>query len=116
MGAILARLARILLPALEALLLNFGKLFLRFYFWLKVARFGLFLVKVGVVLGLITAMASGIDALVQGLSASMPALLADGIGRILPDNFAACVSALVMAKFFVWAFSIKDRLVNLGGI
>ncbi|WP_136066429.1 DUF5455 family protein [Modicisalibacter radicis] len=116
MGALLARFARILLPLAEEFLRHFGKLFLRFFLWLRVARFGLFLIKVGIILGLVSVMADAITAVIDGLTVSMPPLLTDGFNRIMPDNFGTCVSALVLAKLAVWTFAIKDRLVSLGGL
>lgn len=97
------------------LFLHFGGLFVRAYLWFKVAKFGIFTIKLGIFLGLLTAMVNGITALGNSIIVTMPPMLTDGINRILPDNFYACVSAILMAKFLVYTFHIKDRLLHLGG-
>lgn len=116
MGALLRILLTRLSPLLEELLRHFGTLLVRFFLWLKVARFGIFLIKAGVILGLVEVMADLIASGIDRLIVSMPPMLADGIGRVLPDNFSLCVSAILMAKFAVWAFTIKDRLIGMVGL
>lgn len=94
---------------------HFGGLFVRAYLWFKVTKFGIFTIKLGIFLGLLKAMISGVTALGNSIMVTMPPMLTDGINRILPDNFYACVSAILMAKFVVYTFHIKDRLLHLGG-
>lgn len=116
MGALVRLLFTALVPLLRELFKYFGGFLLRFFLWYKVARFGLFLIKVGVFLGLITAMASAISGIVDSLTVAMPPVLSDGINRVLPSNFSTCVSAIVLAKLAVFALHVKDRLLGLGGI
>lgn len=116
MGALVRLLFTALVPLLREFFKHFGGVLLRFFFWLKVAKFGLFMIKVGIFLGLITGMAAVISGVVDGLTVSLPPVLADGFNRVLPDNFSNCVAALVMAKFAVFALQVKDRVLGLGGI
>lgn len=116
MGALLRVLLTRLSPLLEELLRHFGTLLVRFFLWLKVARFGIFLIKAGVFLGLLKGMADLIAGTLNSLIVAMPPMLSDGIGRVLPDNFSLCISAILMAKFAVWAFTIKDRLIGMVGL
>lgn len=115
----MAALFRILLsrlaPILVELLRHFGLLFVRGFIWYKVARFGVFMIKVGVLVFLLTALVNGIEQIGNGLTASLPPMLADGIGRILPDNFYTCVTAILTAKFLVFVFELKSRLLSMTG-
>lgn len=94
---------------------HFGGLFVRFYLWLKVAKLGVFTIKLGIFLGILSVMINGIKSLGNAIMVSMPPMLVDGINRVMPDNFYACASTLLLAKFIVYTFHIKDRLLQLGG-
>ncbi|WP_110690671.1 DUF5455 family protein [Salinicola endophyticus] len=116
MGALVRLLFTALIPLARNFFKHFGTWFLQFFFWLKVARFGLFLIKVGIFVALITGTADVISSIVDSLTVAMPSVLADGVNRILPDNFSTCVSAIVLAKFTVMALHVKDRVLGLGGV
>lgn len=115
----MAALLRILLSRFGILLTelfrHFGGLFVRAYLWFKVAKFGIFTIKLGIFLGLLTAMINGIKLLGNSIIVSMPPMLADGINRVMPDNFYACATTILLAKFLVYTFHIKDRVLHLGG-
>ena len=59
-------------------------------------------------------MINGIKLLGNSLIVSMPPMLADGITRVMPDNFYACVTTILLAKFIVYTFHIKDRVLHMG--
>ena len=61
MGALVRLLFTALVPLLREFFKHFGGVLLRFFFWLRVAKFGLFMIKVGIFLGLITGMAAVIS-------------------------------------------------------
>ena len=90
-------------------------LFVRGFIWYKFARFGIFVIKVGVLVFLLTTLVEGIEQIGSSLTAALPPMLADGIGRILPDNFYTCVSAILTAKFLVFVFELKSRLLSMPG-
>lgn len=94
---------------------HFGGLFVRAYLWFKFTKLGIFTIKLGIFLGLLSAMINGITSLGNSIVVSMPPMLAEGINRVLPDNFYACVTVILLAKFIVYTFHIKDRLLHLGG-
>lgn len=79
------------------------------------ARFLFFYAKVGIFVALVWGVISSIQALANTISAAMPDMLNEGIGRILPDNFYVCVSAILVAKFVVFTLHVKDRLLNMIG-
>ncbi|MBL1269804.1 hypothetical protein [Vreelandella titanicae] len=114
----MAALLRLLLSRfgilLTELLTHFGGLFVRAYLWLKVAKLGIFTIKLGIFFGILTAMINGIKLLGNSLIVSMPPMLADGITRVMPDNFYACVTTILLAKFIVYTFHIKDRVLHMG--
>lgn len=114
----MAALLRLLLSRfgimLTELFRHFGGLFVRAYLWLKVAKFGVFTIKLGIFLGLLSAMIDGITLLGNSIMVAMPPMLADGINRVLPDNFYACVTTILLAKFIVYTFHIKDRVLHMG--
>lgn len=115
----MAALLRILLSRfgvlLTELLRHFGGLFVRAYVWWTATKIGFFMIKLGIFIGLLSALITGIESLFSSISTSMPPMLAEGITRVLPDNFYACVSAVLMAKFLVFTFQVKDRVLNLNG-
>lgn len=115
----MAALLRILLSRFgilfTELIRHFGGLFVRAYLWLKVAKLGVFTIKLGIFFGILTAMINGIQLLGNSIIVSMPPMLADGINRVMPDNFYACATTILLAKFLVYTFHIKDRLLHLGG-
>ncbi|TFH86974.1 hypothetical protein EQG41_08970 [Billgrantia azerbaijanica] len=115
MGPLLSLLFRRLAFLFAEVFAHFGMLAVRSFVWFKVAKFGWFLVKLGIFVFLVETFMSGIESVANGIQAAMPGMLADGIGRILPSNFYACVSAILMAKFMVFALHVKDRVLNLTG-
>ncbi|MGM0986560.1 MAG: DUF5455 family protein [Pseudomonadota bacterium] len=115
MAPLLSLLFRRLALLLSELFAHFGLLAVRSYIWFKVAKFGWFMVKLGIFVMLLQAFIAGIETAGNAISSSMPTMLSDGINRILPSNFYACVSALLTAKLMVFTLQVKDRVLNLGG-
>lgn len=114
----MAALLRILLSRLGILstefIRHFGMLFVRAYLSIKAMKFGIFMIKLGIFLALLTAMINGIKLLGNSIIVSMPPMLADGITRVMPDNFYACATTILLAKFIVYTFHIKDRVLHMG--
>lgn len=115
MAALLRLLLRRFGTMLTELFRNFGGLFVRGYLWFKVTKLGVFTIKMGIFFGILSAMINGIKLLGNSIMVSMPPMLADGINRVMPDNFYACATTILLAKFIVYTFHIKDRLLHLGG-
>ncbi|MGM0784624.1 MAG: DUF5455 family protein [Pseudomonadota bacterium] len=115
MAALLSLLLRRFAFLFAEIFAHFGLLAIRSFVWYKVMRFGWFMVKVGIFVFLVQTFIAGIESVGNGIQASMPSVLSQGIGRILPNNFYACVSAILMAKFMVFALHVKDRVLNLSG-
>ncbi|NWO04563.1 MAG: DUF5455 family protein [Alteromonadaceae bacterium] len=61
---------------------------------------------------LLVALAGTLAAIINGLSASLPSELAQGIGAIKPTNFEACMAAIYSSKIAVWVFQQKKQLID----
>jgi len=63
-------------------------------------------------LSLLVGLAVTFVAIINGVSASLPSDLAQGIGAIKPDNFEACMAAIYSSKVAVWVFQQKRQLID----
>ncbi|XKE46023.1 DUF5455 family protein [Halomonas organivorans] len=63
-------------------------------------------------IGLLLAMAATFGALLAGISMTLPASLAEGLALVKPDNFEACIGAILSAKVTVWVFEQKRQLIT----
>lgn len=61
---------------------------------------------------LLTGLALTFIAIINGISATLPTDLAQGIGAIKPDNFEACMAAIYSSKVAVWVFQQKRQLID----
>ncbi|QNI02012.1 minor coat protein [Halomonas sp. SH5A2] len=61
---------------------------------------------------LLVALGGTLAAIINGLSATLPSELAQGIGAIKPNNFEACMAAIYSSKIAVWVFQQKKQLID----
>lgn len=83
-------------------------------FGVKLAlRSALFIIKVGAIVLAITLLYSTVSDLFETIVVSLPPMLSQGIERILPGNFIACLSAIIGAKAVAFLFAIYTKLISL---
>lgn len=63
-------------------------------------------------ISLLTGLAITFNLIINGISATLPSDLAQGIGAIKPDNFEACIAAIYSSKVAVWVFQQKRQLID----
>lgn len=78
-----------------------------------VLRTSLFLIKVGAIVLVISLLYTTIDDLFSTIAVSLPPMLSQGIERILPGNFIACLSAIIGVKAVAFLFAIYTKLISL---
>ncbi|SES03367.1 hypothetical protein SAMN04487958_1062 [Vreelandella subterranea] len=61
---------------------------------------------------LLVALGGTLAAIINGLSATLPSELAQGIGAIKPNNFEACMAAIYSSKIAMWVFQQKKQLID----
>lgn len=115
MGAILSRLFSLLVSLSSKVSAANWAIIIQAVVWFFITRFLIWNFKIGIFVGAIWALVEGIQYLGNSLNAAMPPMLAEGIDRVLPENFAGCVSALIAAHAIMFAWSLKDKVLNMSG-
>lgn len=68
--------------------------------------------KIGIFLLIFEQAVSAVESLASSFAAPLPGELSQGIGMVLPNNFSACLSAILTAKFIILLLSIKDSVLS----
>ncbi|WIX31602.1 DUF5455 family protein [Salinicola sp. JS01] len=74
---------------------------------------GLFILKATILATVIVYFYSGVSDFIDTIIVSLPPMLSDGIARILPSNFVACVSAILGVKALAFIFAIHSKLISM---
>ncbi|AJY52134.1 DUF5455 family protein [Halomonas sp. KO116] len=83
-------------------------------FGIKVGlRVALFTIKIGAIVIVINLLYSSVSTLFDTIVVTLPPMLGDGIERILPGNFIACLSAIIGVKAVAFLFAIYTKLISL---
>lgn len=61
---------------------------------------------------LLVALAATFALIINGISASLPAELANGMGAVKPNNLEACIAAIYSSKVAMWVFQQKKQLID----
>jgi len=78
------------------------------------ARYALKFLVITVSIAAFVALAAGVNALISGITATLPDWAQVG-AYFLPNNLAACLSALMTAKTARWAYDFqRSRLMMVG--
>ncbi|NYS79622.1 DUF5455 family protein [Halomonas glaciei] len=69
-------------------------------------------VKIAIFLYLFEQIIQAVELLFTTFAAPLPTELSNGIARVLPNNFTACITAILSTKFFFFVLSVKDRVLS----
>lgn len=61
---------------------------------------------------LLVALASTFALIINGINASLPSDLANGMGAVKPNNLEACIAAIYSSKVAMWVFQQKKQLID----
>lgn len=54
-----------------------------------------------------------IEALISGLSLSMPSIIVVGVSHLVPSNMSACLSILISARLLRYAYDWNVKIIQL---
>ncbi|WP_447554034.1 DUF5455 family protein [Vreelandella sp. EE22] len=63
-------------------------------------------------ISLLVGLAVTFTAIINGISATLPTELSNGIAAVKPNNFEACISAIYGSKVAMWVFQQKRQLID----
>ncbi|WP_018918889.1 DUF5455 family protein [Vreelandella zhanjiangensis] len=63
-------------------------------------------------LTLLAALATTFALIINGINASLPSELANGMAAVKPDNLEGCIAAIYSSKVAMWVFQQKKQLID----
>jgi len=70
------------------------------------------IIMVSAYIALVTALAGTVSLILSGISATIPADLAQGLAMFKPDNFEACIGAILSTKVALWIYHTKSKFLE----